>query len=104
MVHLVRETRVVCVGASSGSICAGRSISCAFWKGWDNPGIGAPWDLSNAGFAGLDLIPGGKSLFPQFNANWKSLVPEKRNELNHVVVLIDESTAFTAEKDGDTSS
>ena len=59
---------------------------------------------SNVGYDGLDLIPGGKSLFPEFNANWKSLVPEKRNELNHVVVMIDENTAFTAEKDGDTSS
>ena len=64
----------------------------------------APWDLSNDGNAGLDLIPDGKSLFPQNNANWKSLVPEKQNELSHVVVMTDESTAFTAEKDGDTSS
>ena len=64
----------------------------------------APWDLSNDGNAGLDLIPDGKSLFPQFNANWKSSAPEKQNELNHVVVMIDESAAFTTEKDGDTSS
>ena len=102
--HLVRETRVVCVGASSDSICAGRSISCAFWKGCDNPGIGTPWDLSNVGYAGLDLIPGGKSLFRHFNVNWKSLVPEKRNELDHDAVVMDVSTAVTAGEDDDTSS
>jgi len=102
--HLVRETGVVYVGASSGSICAGRTISVAFWKGWDNPGFGTPWDLSNVGYAGLDLIPGGKSLFPHFNANWKSLVQEKRKELDHDVVVLDESTAYTADEDDDTSS
>jgi len=102
--HLVRETGVVYVGASSGSICAGRTISVAFWKGWDNPGFGEPWDLSEVGYAGLDLIPGGKSVFPHFNANWKSLVEEKRQELDHDVVVLDECTAYTAEEDDDTSS
>lgn len=101
--HLVRETGVVYVGASSGSICAGRTISVAFWKGWDSPGFGTPWDLSKVGYSGLDLIPGGKSVFPHFNANWKSLVEEKRKELDHEVVVLDESTAYTVEDD-DTSS
>ena len=102
--HLVREIRVVCVGASSGCIYTGPTTSGPFWKGWDNPGIGTPWDLSNDSYAGLNQITGGKILFPQFNANWKSLAPEKPNELNHIIVMIDESTAFTAETDGDTSS
>ena len=49
--------------ASSDSICAGQTISVAFLKDWDNPGFGTPWDLSNVGNAGLDLIPDDKSLF-----------------------------------------
>ena len=59
---LVRGTHVVCVNACSRSICGGRSISCALRKGWDNPGFGTPWDMSNVGYSSLDLIPGGKSL------------------------------------------
>ena len=48
---------------SSDSICAGQTISVAFWKDRDNPGFGTPWDLSNVGNAGLDLFPDDKSLF-----------------------------------------
>merc|ERR1719498_419708 len=44
---------VVYVGASSGSIVLGATISIAFWKGWDNPGYGEPWDLSEKGYDGL---------------------------------------------------
>merc|ERR1712032_589479 len=34
---LVRHSGLVYAGASSGAIVAGRSISTAFWKGWDDP-------------------------------------------------------------------
>ena len=78
------------VGASSGSICAGRTISVAFWNGWDNPGFGRPWGLLNVGVAGLDLIPDGKSSFP----HWKSLVQEMRKELDHDVVVMGENIAY----------
>ena len=60
---LVHETGAVCVDASSGSICDGWKASGVFWNGWDNPGLKTTWDLSNVGYAGLEVIPGGESLF-----------------------------------------
>ena len=68
------------------------------------PGVRALWDLLNVDYAGLDLITGVKSLFPHFNVNWKSLVPEKQHELNHVAVEIDVITAVTAIEDDVASS
>ena len=87
----------------AASVLVGRFLVLS-GKGWDNPGFGTPWDLSDVGYVSLDLIPGGKSLFPHSNANWKSLVQEKQKELDHVVIVMDESTTFTADEDDVTFS
>ena len=75
-----------------------------FLEAMGYPGVRALWDLLNVDYAGLDLITGVKSLFPHFNVNWKSLVPEKQHELNHVAVEIDVITAVTAIEDDVASS
>merc|ERR1712032_863537 len=85
---LVRHSGLVYVGASSGAIVAGRSISTAFWKGWDDTGYGQVWDLSRIGYDGLNLLPGGQSVFPHYGAQWTSLVEAKRGELGHSLLLI----------------
>jgi len=93
---LVREGGVMYVGASAGSMCAGRTISVAFWKGWDNPGYGQEWDLSPYGYAGLDLVPASRSVFPHFGQQWQQLVDTKCRELDHRIVVLDEDHAYVA--------
>jgi len=85
---LVRHSGLVYVGASSGAVVAGRSISTAFWKGWDDTGKGQVWDLSRIGYDGLNLLPGGQSVFPHYGAQWTSLVEAKRGELDHGLLVI----------------
>ena len=62
------------------------------------------WDLLNVDYTGLDLISSIKSLFPHFNVNSKSLVPEKQHELDHVAVEMDVTTSVTAVQDDVASS
>merc|ERR1712032_478452 len=93
---LVRHSGLVYVGASSGAVVAGRSISTALWKGWDNPGYGQAWDLSQIGYDGLNLLPGGQSVFPHYGPKWSSLVEAKRSELGHDVLVIRDSDVYLA--------
>jgi len=92
--QLVKEYGVVWFGSSSGSICAGRTISTALWKGWDDPGQGKEWDQTRTDYAGLDLLD-GKSFFPHFEASqFGRLVEQRRRDLDHELVVIDEETAY----------
>jgi len=90
--ELIKEHGVVYFGSSSGSICAGRTISTALWKGWDDPGQGKEWDQTRTDYAGLDLVQ-GKSFFPHFEASkFGRLVEQRRRDLDHEVVVIEEET------------
>merc|ERR1712048_532813 len=80
-------------------MCAGRTISIAFWKGWDDPGYGQEWDLQDLGYDGLDLIPGGSSIFPHYSGHWCTLVQAKRQQLRHEVLLLDEDHACVVQGD-----
>merc|ERR1719205_317012 len=92
---MVKYDGVVYIGASSGSIVAGKTIETALWKGWDDPGYGTPWDLSSIGYDGLDLLPGGKSVFPHYASKWKPLVERRRGELgHHAIVLIPDNGSY----------
>jgi len=92
--QLVKEFGVVWFGSSSGSICAGRTISTALWKGWDDPGQGKEWDQTRTDYAGLDLVS-GKSFFPHFEAGqFGRLVETRRRDLDHELVVIGEETAY----------
>jgi len=96
---LVRDAGVLYVGASAGSMAAGRTISVAFWKGWDNPGYGQEWDLQQLGYQGLDLLPGGKSVFPHYGPQWRQLVEARCGELEHEVLVLDEEHAYVIDGD-----
>merc|ERR1712032_421465 len=89
---------VVYVGASAGSMSSGRTINIAFWKGWDDPGYGQEWDLQRYGYDGLNLLPGGQSVFPHFSQQWAAKVQEKKPGLGHEVLLLDEDHAFRVER------
>lgn len=98
---LLREG-VVYVGASSGSITAGASVRSAFWKGWDDPGYGQEWDLSWAGYDGLGLIPGGKSLFPHYMAHQhEGMVRHGRASLGHDLVVLGDDHAYVTDGRGE---
>ena len=78
------------VGCSAGSIVAGRSITTAFWKGWDDPYV-VPyvWTEPDA-VAGLGLVD--VSLFPHYNASLhQELVEHRQHELDHDVVTLAET-------------
>jgi len=99
---LVKDGGVVYIGASSGSIVAGKTIETALWKGWDDPGYGTPWDLASIGYDGLDLLPGGKSVFPHYASKWKPLVERRRGELGrHAIVLIPDNGSYVVDGEED---
>eukprot|EP00238_Polyblepharides_amylifera_P003653 CAMPEP_0196580232 /NCGR_PEP_ID=MMETSP1081-20130531/27978_1 /TAXON_ID=36882 /ORGANISM="Pyramimonas amylifera, Strain CCMP720" /LENGTH=210 /DNA_ID=CAMNT_0041900059 /DNA_START=203 /DNA_END=835 /DNA_ORIENTATION=+ len=86
------------VGSSASTICAGETVSIAFWKGWDNPGFGEEWDLKESalGYQGLRLVP-GVSFFPHFSERWDNLVKEKQSTLGHVLITLSDTQAFLDE-------
>jgi len=95
LVPSLLQEGVVYVGVSSGSICAGQSISTAFWKGWDDPGYGQEWDLSRIGYEGMNIIPGGKSVFPHFRGGeHEPLVQQHRPSLRHELVVLGDDHAY----------
>jgi len=65
----------------------------------DNPGYGTEWDLSSVGYAGLNLIPGGKSVFPHYQPKFRELVLTKRDELNHKLIVLDEDHCYMVHGD-----
>jgi peptidase E len=92
--RLVHDEGIVYIGMSAGAICAGGTIKTAFWKGWDKPGFGEAHDLSDIGYDGLDLLPGGKSVFPHYALQFQQLVSEKRTTLDHELVILDEQICY----------
>jgi hypothetical protein len=86
------------VGASAGSIVAGRTIRTCEWKNWDDPGHGTWWDVRSlpTGLDGLDLMDGavGRSLFPHHSAQWNSRVKEMMPLHPEGVIVLDEEQFY----------
>ena len=79
------------VGCSAGAIVAGRSVSPAFWKGWDDPAAAAETDWDDpASLLGLGLVP-RRSFFPHYDPSWAPLVEAKRGGLDHDVVCLEDA-------------
>lgn len=97
LVSRLLDDGVVYIGASAGAIAAGRTISTAFWKGWDPPGYGEEWDLSQIGYDGLNLLPEEKSIFPHYAPQWKNLVRTQRRGLDHELVVLDEENCYVVQ-------
>lgn len=98
---LVKNAGLVFVGASAGSMCAGSTISIAFWKGWDNPGRGEEWDLQDIGYQGLDILPRNQAVFPHYSDQWRPLVESKSQTTDHEVVILDEDHMYIVEGEHD---
>ena len=87
----VLEQGALYVGCSAGSIVAGRSISTAFWKGWDDPAVvpSADWSEPQA-IQALGLV--SVSLFPHYEpVKHEALVRQRRLDLGHDVVCLSEA-------------
>ena len=86
-------------GQSAGSIVAGKSVSTAFWKGWDDPSAAPDTDWDNPeNLAGMALAD--RSFFPHYDPQWADLVERRREELGHpVVALEDAGPAFVVGDD-----
>lgn len=93
----VLEDGLLYVGASAGSIIAGRDCSPAFWKGWDDPKAGGSLDVDWAAPGATDALGlvGDASFFPHYTEEYEGLVAAKRGALGHdAVCLRDEGPAF----------
>jgi len=89
----VLDEGLLYVGCSAGAIVAGRSISTAFWKGWDDPHVvDTDWSEPHT-TAGLELV--GASLFPHYDhSRHDALVRRRRAELDHQVVTLGETGCY----------
>jgi hypothetical protein len=86
------------VGASAGSIVAGKTIKTCEWKNWDDPGHGTWWDVRAlpTGLNGLDLMDGsvGRSLFPHHSGQWNRRVEEMMPTHPEGVIILDEEQFY----------
>ena len=86
---LIQSSSAVYVGISAGAIVAGRHVSTALWKGWDDPNVVRP-PRNWSAVRGLDLAQ-GRSFFPHYTDDFKNLVD--RYTLPDLV-LLDEDGGF----------
>ena len=98
----VNDEGALYVGASAGSIVAGRTIRTALWKGWDDPEAAGPeadWEADGA-YDALGLVE-DVSFFPHYDAaSWGGLVDRQRRSLGHAcVVLADDGSEVYVEGD-----
>jgi len=91
--ELVMSKGAVYVGASAGSIMAGRTIQMAFWKDWDDRTcegtVSCDW-TNPATAQGLN-IAGGRSIFPHANGQyaqkeWQEMQARRHGHTDHEVV------------------
>jgi len=93
------------VGASAGSIVAGRTVQMAFWKDWDDRTAGGTIDVdwSDATLAqGLDLA-NGLSIFPHADGpygctEWQDTQAEIHGHTAHEVVRLRDGEALILEE------
>ena len=88
--HRLTQPGAFYFGQSAGSIVAGRSVSTAFWKGWDDPSAAPDTDWDNPeNLAGMALAD--RSFFPHYDPQWADLVERRREELGHPVVALEDA-------------
>jgi len=94
------------VGASAGSILAGRTVQTAFWKDWDDKTsegtISVDWTDPRLA-SGLDLA-GGRSFFPHANGQygrktWQDEQARKHGHDDHEVVILPDGSGWVMEGD-----
>ena len=88
----VMSDGVLYVGQSAGAIVAGRSISTALWKGWDDPTVvpDVDWGIDHVCDA---MTLANVSFFPHYSEEWEELVQANKDALGHECVrLSDDGT------------
>ena len=83
--HAERELVHGCVylGCSAGAIVAGRSISTAYWKGWDDPDMGIEWTEDS--LRGRSLVD--CDIFPHYDREKHYDLVESRKRLHSFDVM-----------------
>jgi hypothetical protein len=98
----VNDEGALYVGASAGSIVAGRTIRTALWKGWDDPEAAGPeadWEADGA-YDALGLVE-DVSFFPHYDAaSWGGLVDRQRRSLGHACVVLADDVLASAVRGG----
>jgi peptidase E len=75
------------IGASAGGISAAKSITTAYWKGWDNPSVATEMEWNETALAGAGLAD--FSLFMHYDEEqYDSLVKQKKAELDHKLITV----------------
>lgn len=87
---LFLSSDAVYVGVSAGAIVAGKDVSTALWKGWDDPTVAPEWSRE-----GLGLVD---SIFPHYTEEWADLVQSKNDQDD--VFILDEEGALLVDQDG----
>eukprot|EP00931_Biecheleriopsis_adriatica_P064610 TRINITY_DN39363_c0_g1_i1.p2 TRINITY_DN39363_c0_g1~~TRINITY_DN39363_c0_g1_i1.p2 ORF type:complete len:229 (+),score=55.85 TRINITY_DN39363_c0_g1_i1:131-817(+) len=107
--QLVRDAMdagAIYIGASAGSIVAGKTIQMAFWKDWDDRTaegtISVNWEDKDLG-SGLNL-GGGRSFFPHANGqyarrDWQDAQAKKHGHTDHEVVKMADGEGFVIDGD-----
>ncbi len=83
------------VGSSAGTIVAGKTAAIALWKGWDSPSV-----VPKIDYDGLDLL-GGRSFFPHYSSQYKSLVDKESKALDHPTVTLTDSQCLSVDESGE---
>jgi magnesium-dependent phosphatase 1 len=79
------------LGCSAGAIVAGRSISTAYWKGWDEPEVGLEWNDET--LRGRQLVD--FDIFPHYDAHQhKELVESRKSSHSFNVVTVSDNMAL----------
>ena len=85
---------LVYVGSSAGTIVAGKTISIALWKGWDDPSV-----VPKVDYESLELFE-GISFFPHYSSQWKNLVETQSAKLPHKVITLTDSQCYSSDETG----
>ncbi|KAJ1460950.1 hypothetical protein M885DRAFT_508435 [Pelagophyceae sp. CCMP2097] len=94
----------VFVGASAGSILAGRTVQTVFWKNWDDQTcegtVNVDWKDAHVS-RGLD-VAGGISIFPHANgpyggADWQNEQAQRHGHNDHTVVRLADGQGVVVE-------
>lgn len=94
----LKDSPAVYVGVSAGSICAGRHVDTALWKGWDDPGVVDDRDWTSV--EGLDIGSTGASFFPHASPEYSALVAEKTEDRHVPLVALEEGGAYVISRRG----
>ena len=106
LIKKLMDSGAIYVGASAGSIMAGRTCQMALWKDWDDQScegtVSVDWSDKEVA-KGLNLA-GGRSIFPHANgqyadAKWQQAQAQRHGHTDHEVVALQDGHGIVIEGD-----